>query len=188
MRRYVNHQLMSVAMAVCASAISALVAFSVRGLPEMDDDHGWWFIQVMFGFCVFAGIVGALPFVKYSEVRTFRAAVPLNDPAAVLPADHAASRGPFDRNLFDRGFLLLLLVPSLIGALFWTPWAALFPLTLAVEWLMRACLTAYWERRHGLLLWRGEVKEQPLGKDQLLYSSPRPGPPSTDTRGPQDPV
>ncbi|MFE2596635.1 hypothetical protein ACFXCZ_09045 [Streptomyces sp. NPDC059396] len=186
MRRYVNHQLMGVTMAVSASAIGALVAFGVRGIPEVDDDYGRQFIQFMFGFCVFAGLLGALPFVKHSEVRTFRTAVPLNEPAAVLPADHAANR-----HLLDSRFLLLLLVPSLIAALVWSPWAALFPLALAVEWLMRACLGIYWERRHGLLLWRGAVKEQPLDRGQFLYSSRRPGPPSADTRdtrGPQDPV
>ncbi|WP_157877356.1 hypothetical protein [Streptomyces odonnellii] len=172
---------MSVTMGVSASAIGALVAFSVVGIPEMDDDYGRWFIQFMFGLSVFAGISGALPFVKHAEVRTFKAAMPLNDPAAVLPGSRVTPR-----YVVDRRFLLLLLVPSLIAALLWSPWAALFPLTLAVEWLMRAGLAAHWERRHGVLLWRGEVKEQPLGKGQLLYSSPRPGPSSTDIGGPQD--
>ncbi|GGJ80406.1 hypothetical protein GCM10011583_09880 [Streptomyces camponoticapitis] len=66
----------------------------------------------------------------------------------------------------------------MIAALFWSPWAVLLPVALSVEWLMRACTAAHWERRHGLLLWRGGVKEQPLAKGQFLYSSVRPGSPT----------
>ncbi|MFJ6837035.1 hypothetical protein [Streptomyces sp. NPDC091209] len=31
----------------------------------------------------------------------------------------------------------------------------------------------FWERRHGVVLWRGRVEEQPLGKGRYLCSSPR---------------
>ncbi|ELP69347.1 hypothetical protein ACKI1I_40695 [Streptomyces turgidiscabies] len=41
------------------------------------------------------------------------------------------------------------------------------------ERIVKGVYVYFWERRHGVLLWRGRVEEQPLGKDQFLYSSPR---------------
>ncbi|WP_141698329.1 hypothetical protein [Streptomyces lushanensis] len=160
---------MGVTMAVCASAVSAAVAFGVRGIPATEDSHGRWVFLFLLGACALGGLLGASRIPHISEVRTFETAVPLNDPEAVLPGDDTVRH-----HLVDRSSFLLFLVPSLIAALFWSPWAALYPLPLSAEWLVRACVAARWERRHGLLLWGGAVKEQPLGKGQLLYSSVRP--------------
>ncbi|MFD5778685.1 hypothetical protein ACFVWX_08620 [Streptomyces sp. NPDC058220] len=171
MVRYVHHQLTGVTTAVCASAVGTLVAFSVRGIPAEDDSHGRLVVLFLFGLGALGALFAASPVPGIGEVRTFKAAMPLNDPEAVLPSGNA----PVRQRLFSWPFLLMLLVPSLIAALFWSPWAALYPLPLSVEWLTRACVAARWERRHGLLLWRGEVAEQPLGKGQLLYTSVRPG-------------
>ncbi|MEV0039516.1 hypothetical protein [Streptomyces sp. NPDC050804] len=173
MVRYIHHQLMGVTMAVCASVISAPVAFGVRGIPAADDTSGRLGFLFLLSACVCGALVGATRFTPISEVRTFETAVPLNDPEAVLPGDDTVRH-----HLVDRSSLLLFFVPSLLGALFWSPWAALYPLPLSAEWLVRAGVAARWERRHGLLLWRGEVKEQPLGKGKLLYSSVRPESPT----------
>lgn len=50
---------------------------------------------------------------------------------------------------------------------------ALCPLVLVPERLTKGAYATYWERRHGVLLWRGHVPDQPLGKGQYLYSSLR---------------
>ncbi|MFF2848784.1 hypothetical protein ACFVT5_21020 [Streptomyces sp. NPDC058001] len=164
---------MGVTMAVCASAISAVVAFVVRGFPAADDDGGRWVLLFLVGSCALGGLLGVSRLPHLSELRMFEAAVPLNDPEAVLPRDDTVRR-----HLVDVQILLIFLVPSLGLALFWSPWAVLYPLPLAAEWLVRTGVAARWERRHGLLLWRGDLKEQPLGKGQMLYSSVGPGTPT----------
>ncbi|MYS23776.1 hypothetical protein GA0115240_15643 [Streptomyces sp. DvalAA-14] len=162
MERHLHHELMGVCSAVCAAVVSAAVAFGVRGLPTLT--WKWEFTWPAAGLVLLV-LAAEIPI----EKRAFDSAVALDDPGAVLPADDALRH-----HLFDGRFLATLLVPTLIGSLVWEPWVSLWPLSLVAGWMCNAAYTASWERRHGLLLWRGRVEAQPLGKGQLYYSSVRP--------------
>lgn len=57
--------------------------------------------------------------------------------------------------------------------LLWNPWAVAWAVLLVPERIVKGVYVFFWERRHGVLLWFGNVEEQPLGKGEFLYSSPR---------------
>ncbi|MFG2965771.1 hypothetical protein ACGFZS_21040 [Streptomyces sp. NPDC048288] len=163
MTRYVHHQLMGAAMAVCACVISAPVVFGVRGIPAVDDDALWLVPLGVFGSIVFFGILGATRLKVVGEVRLFEAAVPLEDPGMIRPVDRS-----FRHNLVSTSFLCSLLLPALVMGLALSPWLTLVHLPLALDWLIRAGIAARWEKRHGVLLWRGYVPDRPW---ELSYSS-----------------
>ncbi|MFS4093173.1 hypothetical protein [Streptomyces sp. AF1A] len=157
MLRYVHNELTMVVQAVCAVAISAVVTFGVRDIPEVD--AGW---------LVIAGVVAVSPvFGRRGEKRDFERAVPLN-PDTVLPTLGAS----LPRSQALR-FVAFLVVPTLLAALFWEPLVALVPLVLVPERLANAAYAAYWERHHGVTLWLGHVPDQPLENGRNLYSSVR---------------
>ncbi|MFD5636981.1 hypothetical protein ACFWJM_22980 [Streptomyces sp. NPDC127077] len=162
MVRYVHHELRGAGMTVAAAAVGLVVALPFRALPhaEVPGDVVAWF----------AGILVVVPCLSLiGEGRAFRRAAPLQDPAAVLSRGHAPR--PY---LFHGGFLAVLLVLTLPLALVTNPLAALCVLPLTAQLLVNAAYALYWERTHGLLIWRGAVPEQPLGKGQIFYSSTRP--------------
>lgn len=165
MQRYVHHQLMTVVEAACAVAINAAVVFGVSGPPK--GDAGW---QAVVFVIALAAVFGALVFTGSAwlggERRDFESAVPLASPETVLPAPRESLR-----HSFEWAFVVLLVAPSLVIGLIWESWVALWPLVIVIDRLARGAYGIYWERRHGLLLWRGNVPDQPLGKGQHLYSS-----------------
>lgn len=167
MLRYVHNELTMVVQAVCAVAISAPVTFGMRGTPKAD--AGW--SAVFIALSVVSTLSGVLACTRSTRVdggkRDFERAVPLN-PDTVLPTLGKS----LPRSLALR-FIAFLVVPTLIAALFWEPWMAIMPLVLVPERLAKAAYAAYWERRHGVMLWRGHVPDQPLEKGQYLYSSVR---------------
>ncbi|MET7383469.1 hypothetical protein ABZT08_32580 [Streptomyces sp. NPDC005526] len=167
MRRYVHNELMAVAEAVGATIVTAPVVFGVRGVPR--DEVAWQALAFLAAFSVVNGVL-ACTRLRWlgGEKREFEDAVPLANPDAVLPTPRESLRRSFDWSsaVFS---MLILLVPALI----WAPVAALGPLLFLPERLSKAAYGIYWERRHGVLLWRGHVPEQPLEKDQYLYSSVR---------------
>ncbi|MFF3660474.1 hypothetical protein [Streptomyces olivochromogenes] len=75
--------------------------------------------------------------------------------------------------LIAVSFLSVLVVPTLVAALVWEPWFAFRPLTLLPDRLTAGVHGLYWERRHNVLLWRGNVAAHPLEKGQFLYASAR---------------
>ncbi|MFE7011611.1 hypothetical protein ACFVAQ_14095 [Streptomyces sp. NPDC057651] len=169
MRRFVHNELTTIAEALCAVAISAPVAFGVRGIPKAD--AGWWPITVLIPLSVGSAVSGVLACTRStrlgSEKLDLERAVPL-DPETVLPT----LGEPFLRSLALR-FIAFLVVPTLAAALLWEPLIALMPLALVPERLARAAYAAYWERRHGVTLWQGHLPDHPLRKGQHLYSSVR---------------
>jgi len=176
MIRYVHHQLMGVAMAVCACLVSAPVAFGVRGIPAVVDDGVWMGILLVLGGNVLFGMLEASRLKWFSEVRTFEEAVPLDDLETPRSADYSLRH-----NLVNKGFLAVLLVLALVMGLTLSPWLSLTPLWMFLDWLIRAGIAARWEKKHAVLLWRGHVPGSPW---ELSYSPVRPSPPTrtaTDT-------
>ncbi|MFG2940839.1 hypothetical protein [Streptomyces sp. NPDC048282] len=68
----------------------------------------------------------------------------------------------------DRSFHYMPLVPALVMGLALSPWLTLVHLPMALDWLIRAGIAACWEKKHGVLLWRGHVPDGPW---ELSYSS-----------------
>ncbi|MGX4695162.1 hypothetical protein [Streptomyces sp. JNUCC 63] len=166
MRRYVHHELTTIAEAVCAVAISVPVVFGVRGIPKVD--AGW---RAAVAVIALGAVYGVLTSTRLTwlggEKRDFERAVPLN-PDTALPTP-----GESLRHSLDGRFVAFLVVSTLVVALFWEPLAALLPLIFVPDRLAKAAYAAYWERRHGIMLWRGHVPDQPLEEGQYLYSSIR---------------
>ncbi|MFF2364703.1 hypothetical protein ACFVU0_18685 [Streptomyces sp. NPDC058122] len=162
MVRYVHHELMGVCTAAAAAAVGLVVALPFRGLAHADapGDVVAWSAGIL---------VVVLGLSLIGERRAFRRAVPLQDPDATLPRDYAPRR-----HLFNGGFLAFMLVLTVTLALVANPLGALCVMPLAAQWLVNAAYALHWERTHGLLIWRGDVPGQPLGKGQMFYSSPRP--------------
>ncbi|MGW1736370.1 hypothetical protein OG830_01935 [Streptomyces sp. NBC_00121] len=168
MDRYAHNELTVVVEAVCAVAISASVVFGLRGVPRIDADAGW----LIAFYIALNGLFGVLACTRLKwlggEKRDFESAVPLANSDTVLPTP-----GKSLWRSFDWGFFAFLVVPCLVVALVWEPLVALWPLVLVPDRLAKGVYVTYWERRHGVLLWRGHVPDQPLGKGQRLYSSVR---------------
>ncbi|QNE78944.1 hypothetical protein F0344_34040 [Streptomyces finlayi] len=147
---------MGVTSAVCAVAVSAPAAFGVRGVLPVADDTVRTVILLVVGCGLLCGLLEASPLRRVGLVRDFDAAVPLKDPEGVLPADY--SLGPL---LFNWRFVPVMVVPALVVGLTVNPWLALAPLTMALDWLMRAAIAARWERKHAALLWREHIQSTP---------------------------
>ncbi|MER7186833.1 hypothetical protein ABT404_46495 [Streptomyces hyaluromycini] len=169
MVRYVHHQLIAVVEAGAAMAVTAPVVLGVRGLPQVDTLKVALLLYFA-GASAFFGLLAVSTGSRWlgGEKRDFESAVPLADPEAILPA----SRESWRRS-FDGVFAVLVALPSLVFGLLWSPWAIGWAVFFVPERIVKGVYVFFWERRHGLLLWRGRVEEQPLGKDQFLYSSPR---------------
>ncbi|GAA3784914.1 hypothetical protein [Streptomyces chiangmaiensis] len=167
MRRYVHDQLAAAVEAVGATAVSVPVAFAVRGVPQAAEV--WWAVAFFTALAAVFGVLACTP-VRWSggKKRDFERAVPLADSERGLPAP-----GDSLRRSFDWGFPAFLAVSGLVGALLWGPMAGLWPLLFVPERLVKAAYGTYWERRHGVVLWMGLVSDQPLGKNEFLYSSVR---------------
>ncbi|MFE7232455.1 hypothetical protein ACWCRF_32290 [Streptomyces sp. NPDC002405] len=166
MRRYVHNELATVAEAVCTVALSTPVGFGVHGIPKADAD--WQAIPAVIALSAVLGVLACTRWTWLGgKKRDFERAVPLN-PDTVLPA-----RGESLRRSLDPGFVTVVVVPTLLLALFWEPWAALLPLIFVPDRLTGAAYAAYWERCYGVMLWQGHVPDQPLEDGQYLYSSVR---------------
>ncbi|WP_327232578.1 hypothetical protein OG349_00150 [Streptomyces sp. NBC_01317] len=176
MIRHVHHHLMGAAMAVSSCAVSAPVSFGVRGFPAVADGVVWRFALCFLGGVVLFGMLAASRSKWVGEVRIFEEAVPLLDPEALRPAEYSPRR-----NIVDKRFFSVLLVPSLVAGLALSPWLSLIPLWLSLDWLIRAGVAERWERKNAVLLWRGHVPDRSW---ELSYSPRRLSPPTrpgTDT-------
>ncbi|MEV6590418.1 hypothetical protein [Streptomyces acidicola] len=160
---------MTVVAAVCAVAVTVPVVFGVRGVPPGIDADLQLFWTVLMAFAALNGVLACTRLTWFGgEKQDFENAVPVADPGTVRRALEASLR-----RSFDWSFLVILGAPSIAMGLWLDPWMAFFPLLFVPEQLIKGAYAAYWERRHGMVLWRGHVPEQPLGKGQQLYSSRR---------------
>jgi hypothetical protein len=168
MSRYVHDELRAAIAAAAALAVTAVVLYAVRGLPE---PSGRWWLPC----AVLVVVVGLWAPVKASRLRwvgrarEYEAAVPLAGPP---PEGDSLRRRPVRPRVF-AGFLVLSLAVSLL----WEPALVLLLVWRALSWLTDSLVAARWERRHGVLLWRGHDEDDP-GK---LSCSPVSGPPPTRT-------
>ncbi|MEU6341104.1 hypothetical protein ABZ883_09150 [Streptomyces sp. NPDC046977] len=167
MARYAHFHLKLSIFWCCAAIATGAVTFGVRGLPE-NAERVWpeclilvgWYALIALGQCTRFRLLG-------SEKADFERALPLADPDAVLPAPKSVVRPAHAAGL-------ALLTAGLVAmSLAWTSWTCLITLMLLPDPIVRAVHTTYWERRHGVYLWQGQVKEQPLGTGQFFYSTPR---------------
>ncbi|MDX3451971.1 hypothetical protein PV396_08420 [Streptomyces sp. ME02-8801-2C] len=167
MVRYVHHQLAAAVEMVIAMAVTMPVIFGVRGLPHA----GGGSVILLLGFLgAFFGLLAVSVRSHWlgGEKREFENAAALADPETILPAPRESIRGSF-----DGSFIVFTAMFSLVFGLLWGPWVNIWVVVSIPERIVKGVYASFWERRHGVLLWRGRIAEQPLGKGQFLYSSPR---------------
>lgn len=167
--RYVHHQLSAVVEVGIATAVTAPVVIALRGLPQTGSGEVFlalWLVVVM-------ALIGLQEVLTRSwwlggEKRDFESALPLTDPEAILPVPRESMR-----RSFHGSFIVTVGLPILLFGLLWDPWGVAWGVVFIPERFVKGVYVSFWERRHGIFLWLGRVEEQPLGKDQRLYSSPR---------------
>lgn len=171
MIRFLYKQLAYAAVLMLSGATALGVAVAVKGGLRM---YPWEVLAAFFAWQVLMGLVSTSRLKKLGDVPLFEAAVPIADPATALsvPARARARRslGGFYGAMFAFSFVVVTVL-----ALF-EPTAALLCCMVAVDPLMRAERTARWERRQGVLLWQGHVKQdqQPVDTGQApVFTSPR---------------
>lgn len=167
MVRYVHHQMITVAEAAATMAVTVPVVFAVRGVPRPDAEI-WRVGAVLAAFFAVFGLLSCFVGWLGGEKKDFETALALADPDSVLPTPRESWR-----RSFGTGFVIFMAVGCLFIALTWEPMIVFWPLVLVPERVVKGAYAAHWERRHGLVLWRGHVADQPLGEKQYLYSSVR---------------
>ncbi|NEC92240.1 hypothetical protein G3I71_42205 [Streptomyces sp. SID12501] len=156
MDRLVHHELRASLAALLAVVVSAVVVGLVRGFPSVRiGDRLASSIAALLAFWVLIELLKATRIKWFGEVRDFDAATPV-DPETVLPIEDFWHDRPV-----GLGLLPMMLVPTLVLALFWEPWMCLMPLLWGLEMAAKAARVAHWERKNGRVLWRGRVVSQP---------------------------
>ncbi|MGW0712180.1 hypothetical protein ACWD4G_40605 [Streptomyces sp. NPDC002643] len=168
MVRYVHHQLVTAAEAAFALAVTVSVVHVIRDAPQLAAGV-WKTGAVLVAFLTVCGVLSCSIDHEGSERRDFETALPLTEQDPALPTPRESLRRAFSVLWFCS-----VALPSLTVALLWEPLFAFWPLALVPDRIVKALCAARWERRHGLVLWRGQVAGRPLGEKQALYSSPRP--------------
>ncbi|MFD5813711.1 hypothetical protein [Streptomyces sp. NPDC127038] len=169
MVRYVHHQLAAIVEVGVAVAVTAPVVLGVRGLPQADSRKALPLLCILGASALF-GLMAVSTRSRWliGEKRDFESAVPLTDPEAILPTPRESMR-----RSFAGPFVVFVALVSLVFGLLWGPWAFGWALFFVPDRIVKGVYVFFWERRHGVLLWYGKVEQQPLGKRQFLYSSPR---------------
>ncbi|GAP53356.1 hypothetical protein [Streptomyces azureus] len=156
MDRLVHHELRAVVSALAATAVALTTVGLVRGFsPPSEPGRLGLYVAAVLASIVVWTLLKATRIKWFSEVRDFEKAVPVEETGTVLPTERFLHDQPFSPRLFV--LYLLFAVPLSL----WEPWAATLLLWSALDWLGQAALVARWERRHGLLLWRGHVESRP---------------------------
>ncbi|MFF5520798.1 hypothetical protein [Streptomyces coeruleorubidus] len=154
MDRLVHHELRAVLSVCSALAVALTVLGLVRGFSAPDSALAKY-VGVLLALLVVWTLLKATRIKWISHVRDFEKAVPVEDVDVVLPTDRFLRDHPFSPGLF--GMYLVFALP----VAFWDPWALGVLLWSPLDWLGQAALVARWERRNGLLLWRGHVGSRP---------------------------
>jgi hypothetical protein len=164
MDRLVHHEIRAANSTLLAGTVTLAVTAVVQGFPAADWD--WRFVGATAGFLVLWTLLRATRVKGLGSHREFEKAVPLEENGRVPPADVPLRR---DHPVSGR-LLFLYVVLTLPVALLWEPWVTVVCPGSAIAWLGDAAVAAHWERRHGLVLWRGHVRGSPWE----LSVSPRP--------------
>ncbi|MFF8030496.1 MULTISPECIES: hypothetical protein [unclassified Streptomyces] len=157
MDRLLHHELRAVFAALAAAVVSGAALGLVHGFSVPSNAGGLVKLSagLLVGAVVFT-LLGATRLKWVSEVRDFEQAVPVED-IDVVPPEARSLRGDW----FGPGLFATYLVLTLPIALFWEAAVLAIPVWSALSWLGKAALIAHWERRHGLVLWRGHVGARP---------------------------
>ncbi|MEU0727957.1 hypothetical protein [Streptomyces sp. NPDC006140] len=154
--RLVHHELRAVLSVFAALAVALTALGLVRGFSAPDRPGALaGYFGALLALLVLWTLLKATRIKWFSHVRDFEKAVPVEDLDVVLPADRFLRDQPISPGLF--GMYLVLALPLS----FWEPWTLGVLLWSALDWLGQAALVAHWERRNGLLLWRGHVGGRP---------------------------
>ncbi|MEU6176624.1 hypothetical protein [Streptomyces coeruleorubidus] len=174
MDRLLHHELRAAVSAFAAIAVALTAMGLVRGLsaPDQPGRLGLYVVGLL-AFLVVWTLLKATRIKWFSEVRSFEKAVPVEDLDVALPTERLLRDQPYSLRLFVL-YLALALPLS-----FWEPWSLGVLLWSALDWLGQAALIAHWERRNGLLLWRGHVESRPW---ELSVSRRPPTRTATDAR------
>jgi hypothetical protein len=156
MDRLLHHELRAVLSAFAALALALTALGLVRGFsaPERPGALALY-LGGLLALLVVWTLLKSTRIKWFGQVRDFERAV---------PSEGAEGTPPTDRSLRDRPFALRLFVPFLVlglGTALWEPWALGVLFWPALDWAGQAALVAHWERRNGLLLWRGRVGSRP---------------------------
>jgi hypothetical protein len=172
MDRLLYHELRAVFAALAVTVVCGAALGLVHGFAAPSDAGD----PMLLSLALLAGaaastLLGATRLKWVSEVRDFDRAVPVEDIGVVPPAGRSL-RGDW----FSPGFFVAYLMPILPIALFWEGVVLFIPLWSAMSWLGKAALIIRWERRHGLVLWRGHAAARPW---ELSVSRRSPAPAGT---------
>jgi hypothetical protein len=176
MDRLLHHEFRAAFAALAVAVVCGVVLGLVHGFSASSDAGDLRTLTVaLFVGAVVWTLLGATGLKWVSEVRDFDRAVPVEDIDVVPPADRSLRGDWFSPGLF--GTYLVLTLPI---ALFWEGAVLSIPVWSAMNWLGKAALIIRWERRHGLVLWRGHDGARPW---ELSVSRRSPAP-----TGPTDPT
>ncbi|MET9680258.1 hypothetical protein [Streptomyces coeruleorubidus] len=156
MDRLVHHELRAVVSVLAATAVTLTTVGLVRGFsaPPEPGRLGLYTAAVLAWIVVWT-LLKATRIKWFSEVREFEKAVRLDGTDPALATERFLRDRPFSPRMFV--LYTLFAVPLAL----WEPLTAVIPLWSAVDWLGQAAVAARWERKHGLLLWRGHVDSRP---------------------------
>ena len=169
MDRFLYHETRATGAALVATAVCAVAGGAVHGFqPLPAGEAARQFPVWLLGLVVLSVLVELVV-----EVRRFRKAVPLAADVEPPPDE------PLRERLFLPGLFAFMAVPTLVAAVVWGAWLALFPLASAVHWGTQALLITVWERRNGRLLWRKHT----MGNVGLATSPLSPRPPTRTATG-----
>lgn len=166
MVRFVHHELIATVAWVTGIVVGVTAAVVVRGSGPVRGDTVAHAAALVIGLFVLFTLAHASGLKHVSYKRDFETAV-------ALPNDVRLPRGGALHLLFRLPYALLFLAPG-VFAFFWGS-GSLFLALLATEWLGSAAVAVWWERRHGRLIWRGYVHNEPW---RLAYSPLSPPPPT----------
>ncbi len=156
MDRLVHHEVRAVLSVLAALAVALTVLGLVRGFSAPDRPGALaLYVGALLALLIVWTLLKATRIKWLGHVREFEKAVPTEDLDVVVPTDRFQRDRPFSPGLF--GLYLVFALP----VSFWEPWALGVLLWSPLEWLGQAALVAHWERRNGLLLWRGHVGGRP---------------------------
>jgi hypothetical protein len=164
MDRLLHHQLRAVLSACAAIAVALTVPGLVRGFSAPDRPALALYLGGLLALLLVWTLLKATGIKWFSHVRDFEQAVSVGHPDGTLPADRFLRDRPFRPRLFS--LYLALALPLA----FWEPWSLGVLPWSALDWVGEAALVVHWERRNGLMLWRGSVE----GRPWELSVSPRP--------------
>ncbi|MFJ8462970.1 hypothetical protein [Streptomyces swartbergensis] len=156
MDRLLHHELRAVFSVLAVVAVSVTAAGLAHGFVPPEPGKVALYLAGLLAFAAVWTLLKGTRLRGVSWIRDYDRAVPVEDTGVVVPAGASLRDG-----WFNWPVLVLFLLFVLPISVFWEPWVIGIALWSALDWLGQAALVAHWERRNGLLLWRGHVASRP---------------------------